>query len=193
MSWKIKEMLILLQKMYFYCLPLSSMRSNYLKKHNIFAMCGKDFFYQPRKIPMEPKLIKIGNNVSIAANVTFVTHDAIHLVMRNLNSQINTQHRDCIEIKDNVFIGLGATIMGGVQIGPNSIVAAGAVVTKDVKPGMIVAGVPAKEIGTFSELQQTRYEESKENYNRDIVTDDVAWFHFEHKHNNQVNIKMEDI
>lgn len=49
-----------------------------------------------------------------------------------------------IVIGDNVWIGYGAQIMSGVSIGDNSIVAAGAVVTKDVPANTIVAGVPAK-------------------------------------------------
>jgi tetrahydrodipicolinate N-succinyltransferase len=52
-----------------------------------------------------------------------------------------------IDIKDNVFIGHGAIILGNVTIGPNAVVAAGAVVSRDVLPGDIVGGVPAKPIG----------------------------------------------
>lgn len=49
-----------------------------------------------------------------------------------------------IVIKRNVWIGAGATILPGVTIGENAIVAAGAVVNKDVPPNTIVGGVPAK-------------------------------------------------
>lgn len=51
-----------------------------------------------------------------------------------------------IVIESNVWIGAGATILPGVTIGENSVVAAGAVVTKDVPPNTIVGGVPAKFI-----------------------------------------------
>ena len=51
--------------------------------------------------------------------------------------------------------------MPNVKIGPNSVVAAGAVVTKDVPEGVIVAGVPARVIGSFSDLVAKRLEESK--------------------------------
>jgi carbonic anhydrase/acetyltransferase-like protein (isoleucine patch superfamily) len=57
-----------------------------------------------------------------------------------------------IDIRDNVFIGHGAIILHGVTIGPNAVVAAGAVVNKDVLPGTIVGGVPAKQIGTVEGL-----------------------------------------
>jgi hypothetical protein len=52
-----------------------------------------------------------------------------------------------IDIRDNVFVGWGAVIMPDVTIGPNAIVGAGSVVTRDVKPGTIVGGSPAREIG----------------------------------------------
>ena len=51
-----------------------------------------------------------------------------------------------VHIKRNVWIGAGATILPGVTVGENSIVAAGAVVTKDVPDNTIVGGVPAKWI-----------------------------------------------
>ena len=57
-----------------------------------------------------------------------------------------------VDIKDNVFIGHGAIIMPNGTIGSNSIVAAGAVVTKDVLSGDIVAGIPAKCIGKVDDL-----------------------------------------
>lgn len=49
-----------------------------------------------------------------------------------------------IVIKRNAWIGAGATILPGVTIGENSIVAAGAVVSRDVPPNTVVAGVPAR-------------------------------------------------
>ena len=52
-----------------------------------------------------------------------------------------------VVIEDNVWIGMRATILGGVTLGRGCVVAAGAIVTKDVPPLTIVAGVPAKAVG----------------------------------------------
>jgi acetyltransferase-like isoleucine patch superfamily enzyme len=56
-----------------------------------------------------------------------------------------------IAIEKNVWIATGATILGGVTLGENSVVAAGAIVTKDVPPNSFVAGVPAKVIRSLDE------------------------------------------
>jgi acetyltransferase-like isoleucine patch superfamily enzyme len=54
-----------------------------------------------------------------------------------------------IVIKRNAWIGAGATILPGVTIGENAVVAAGAVVSRDVPPNTVVAGVPAKVVKTL--------------------------------------------
>lgn len=128
---------------------------------------GENVHFQPRNLPADPKFIKIHDNVAVASNVHFVTHDIIHMVFNNLAKKEKQEargeyksHIGCIELMDNVFIGSNATIMSNVRIGPNAIVASGAVVTKDVPEGAIVAGVPAKIIGNFDELMKKRLSES---------------------------------
>jgi acetyltransferase-like isoleucine patch superfamily enzyme len=84
--------------------------------------------------------VEIGNNVLIASHViiTSQTHDTFSPLMRL--SQVDKP----VVIKDNVWIGANAIILPGVCIGQGSIVGAGSVVTKDISPNSIVAGVPAK-------------------------------------------------
>ena len=55
-----------------------------------------------------------------------------------------------IEIEDAVWIAIGAKILAGVRIGRHSVVAAGAVVTRDVPPYTLVAGIPARVIRKIS-------------------------------------------
>lgn len=72
-------------------------------------------------------------------------------------------HQSCIEIFDNCFIGGHSILIGNLRIGPNAIVARGSVVTKDVNPGEIVAGNPAKVVGNFFDLLERR---KRQDYNQ---------------------------
>ena len=160
-KWKRQEAKSLFRKMMFFCIPSSSKRVKYIYKHNIFAECGENLFFQPRKLPADPKFVSFHNNVVVAADVTFVCHDVLYLLYRNMKNKPMVQHIDCIEVMDNVFIGLGAVIMPGVKIGPNAVIAAGSIVTKDVPPNSVVGGNPAKVIGDFDALIKKREEESE--------------------------------
>lgn len=86
--------------------------------------------------------ILIGNNVSVSAETCILTGD--HDVQ---DKAFAARHR-AVKIDDYVFIGTRATILPGIKLGTGCIVGVGAVVTKDVDPFSIVAGVPAKRIGT---------------------------------------------
>lgn len=85
--------------------------------------------------------LTIGDNVSISAEVCILTadHDPRSASFEGRNRGVS--------IDDFAFVGTRALILPGVKIARGAIVAAGAVVTKDVAPLTIVAGVPAKEIG----------------------------------------------
>lgn len=85
--------------------------------------------------------LKIGSHVDIASEVMIWTseHDIQSSNMQTIEEKV--------EIGDFVFIGPRAIIMPGVKIGEGAVIAAGAIVTKDVPEYAIVAGVPAKVIG----------------------------------------------
>ena len=89
--------------------------------------------------------VTIGNNCCTGQGtiITALIHN-----FDNPNKRINEQGVSVkpIIVEDDVMIGANASIMPGVRIGTHSIVAAGAVVTKDVPPNSLVAGVPAKVI-----------------------------------------------
>lgn len=155
-------------------------RAKYLRKHKIFYQIGEDCSYASRKIPSEPYLVKIGNNVRIAANVTFVTHDVISSAMSkayHLEKELPF-HMGTIEIQNDVVIGTNVTILYGVKVGEKSILAAGAVVTKNVEPGTIVGGNPARVIGHTDDLVRKRIELESEGYpsNHDDIEKICAYF-----------------
>lgn len=89
----------------------------------------------------------LGNDCLIAPNCLF--SDAHHC-FDDLDTLIREQ--ECIyvpiQIRDNVWLGSGVTVLQGVTIHTGAIVAAGAVVTKDVPENEIWGGIPAKKIGT---------------------------------------------
>jgi acetyltransferase-like isoleucine patch superfamily enzyme len=88
--------------------------------------------------------LEIGSNVSISAHVCILTAD------HDPQSPSFAGRERPVRIADYVFIGTRALILPGVTIGRGGVVAAGAVVTKNVAERSIVAGSPAKEIGTRS-------------------------------------------
>lgn len=89
--------------------------------------------------------ISIGNNVSIAHNTSIISTN--HTWSNNeIPIKYNKIILTSVIIKDDVWIGCGCRILAGVTIASRSIVAAGAVLNKDVNPNTVVGGVPAKEI-----------------------------------------------
>lgn len=92
-------------------------------------------------------MITIGDNVTIAPGSKFLTHDnSVSKVIENVTDVFGK-----IDIDDNVFIGANSIILPGVRIGQNSIIAAGAVVSKSVPERVVVGGNPAKVICTIDE------------------------------------------
>lgn len=129
-----------LRKLYFMVLKDGFARADYLKKRDILAGIGDNVYFYSRIFPSDPKLLKIHNNVTVATNVRFLGHDRIDIMMTGMLKEQYSKMYDCIEILDNVFIGSDCVILPGVRIGENSIIGAGAVVTKDLPGGFIWGG-----------------------------------------------------
>ncbi|WP_228469334.1 sugar O-acetyltransferase [Paenibacillus sp. JNUCC31] len=107
---------------------------------------GKHVFINQGCTFMDRGGITIEDHVLIAPKVNLVTIN--HPVAP---SQRRSTVSTPIVIKKGAWIGIAATIMPGVTVGENSIISAGAVVTKDVPANTIVAGIPAKVIKTIEE------------------------------------------
>lgn len=111
--------------------------------------------------------ISVGRNVFINQNCTFYDLGGLDIaddVMIGPNVSLITsghpiepkQRRACviakpIVIERNVWIAAGATVIGGVTVGENSVVAAGSVVTRDVPPNSLVGGNPARVIRSIAD------------------------------------------
>ena len=89
--------------------------------------------------------VEIGNHVNLAQGITVT---ALNHNFSDTNKRIDEQgvSTNPVTIEDDVWVGANAVILPGVTIGEHCVVAAGAVVTKDVPPHSLVAGVPAKVI-----------------------------------------------
>ena len=138
-------------------------RTAYYKKKCIFHSMGDNCLIMDRKVPLYADLISIGNNVQIASDVHFLTHDVTHLMLNNLDKSRSSaesggypEKLGCIEIGDNVFIGTGTHIGYNVKIGSNVIIAACSMITKDIPDNCVVGGVPARVISSFEEYLDKR-------------------------------------
>lgn len=94
--------------------------------------------------------LKIGNHVAIASEVM------IYNSQHNINDEDFQPVEMEVEVNDYVFIGPRVIILPGAKIGKGAIIAAGAVVTKDIPPFAIAGGVPAKIIGE-RKIKELRY------------------------------------
>lgn len=152
-------------------LPYTNRQERNVMLHELFAAVGRNCSVGTDFICDFGDNIYLGDNVSINHRCTFVDSNRIVIGSNVLIApcvQINTSSHPLaaadrivtgaaveesayfartysapVTIGDNCWIGAGAIIVAGVTIGAGAVVAAGAVVTKDVPPGMLVAGVPA--------------------------------------------------
>lgn len=117
---------------------------------------GMNCFCNFNCVFLDVNKIKIGDNVMFGANVTLATpvHPLVaseRIVMNYPDGYHDLEYSKPITIEDNCWISSNVTICGGVTIGKNSVVAAGAVVTKNMPSNSIIAGIPAKVIREISD------------------------------------------
>lgn len=116
------------------------------------AQVGEGCSIIPTSLGTEPYLVKIGNHVTIASNVKFITHDGGAWLFRNEIPDL--QVFGPIIIEDNCVIGENALLLPNIRIGPNSIIAAGSVVISDIPPDCIAIGVPARPLGAVQKYRE---------------------------------------
>lgn len=122
---------------------------------------GENFYANMDCIFLDVNYINIGNNVMFGPRVSLYT--AGHPIDPTIrNDQL--EFGQAINIEDNVWIGGSATILPGVTVGKNSIVAAGAIVTKNVPPNTVVGGNPAKIIKHITKADYEKSDRLKTEY-----------------------------
>lgn len=126
---------------------------------------GKNFYANYNCTILDVAKVKIGDNCMFAPNVSiFTAGHPVHPVSRNTMYEYGIE----ITIGDNVWIGGNTVVLPGVNIGSNTVIGAGSVVTKDIPDWVIAAGNPCKVIRKITE-------EDKKFYFRDKEFDEAAW------------------
>ena len=145
---------------------ISLIPSNHLRKwlyKGLGAECGARSLFHFRTEIREPWKLWIGEGTVIGDNALLDAHNGLTLGREvNLSSNVviytgQHDHRDpyfrskggkkSVEIGDRAWLGSNVLVLPGVVIGEGAVCCAGAVITKDVAPYTVVAGVPAKEVG----------------------------------------------
>lgn len=106
-------------------------------------------------------MLSIGKNC-VLTGCTILTHDASTNKLLGLKYGEPSIIKPVI-IEDDCFIGYGSIILMGIKIGRGSIVGAGAVVTRDISPNVVVAGNPARAVCTVGELVERRIQLIRDN------------------------------
>jgi acetyltransferase-like isoleucine patch superfamily enzyme len=140
------------------CRPSGAEYADYLRLHGGFVSIGEGCSILPSTLFTDPAYVRIGRNVHFAT-AAVVGHDGSAGMLEAAHGE-PLDGTGKVDIRDNVFIGHQAVILPGVTIGPDAIVAAGAVVVRDVPPGVVVGGVPARQISTVEEVLARRRAET---------------------------------
>lgn len=160
--------------------------AEYFRKQG--AQIGEGCSIIPTFLGTEPYLVKIGNHVTIAEGVIFITHDGGAWILRN--EYPNAQVFGPIVVEDNCVIGRNATIFANVRIGSNSIVGAGSVVISDIPSNTIAVGVPARPFGSVEKYKQKCIERWKMQQPPDcIIEPGKDWWSSKHFDENREKLK----
>lgn len=133
-----------------FCNPGTAERAQYVARWGGLQSMGRDVEINLGSNITDPSLVRICNNVTLS-DCALLGHDGvIHILNTRFSKKLDSV--GTIDVRDNFFVGRGAIVMPRVTIGPESIAAAGAMVTKHVPPGVVVGGSPARILCTTEEL-----------------------------------------
>jgi acetyltransferase-like isoleucine patch superfamily enzyme len=133
--------------------------TEYVRRWGRLHRVGEACSILPSTTFTDPEYVSLGNNVHFS-DCTILGHDgSIAMLAQAFDEPFDSV--GYVVIHDNVFIGYGAIVMPNCSIGPNAIVAAGSVVTKDVPANTVVGGVPAAVIADFDEHVERLRERSR--------------------------------
>lgn len=141
------------------CRPSGPEFAEMVKHHGLFYSMGENCSIIADSYIGDAKYISIGNNVRLASCVLLAHDGVINMLMQAYPIVLDAVGK--IVIGDNVFIGRGATVLRGVTIGNNCVVAAGALVVNDIPSNAVVGGVPAKVIGSTDALVERLAKETE--------------------------------
>lgn len=115
---------------------------------------GENFYSNYNLVVLAGNMVEIGDNVMIGPDCgLYAAGHPFGPKARNAG----LEYAWPIRIGNNVWIGAGASIMGGVTINDNAVIAAGSVVTRDIPPGVLAGGNPCRVIREISEEDDEKY------------------------------------
>lgn len=162
-----------------YCSPDGREWAEFLKARGALFSMGENCSIQTNVHIADPSYVRMGNNVRLSGCTLFGHDGSINMINRAYG--LNLDRVGKIELLDNVYIGHQAIILPGVTIGPNAIVASGAVVSKDVPENVVYGGIPAKRICSLDEHVERLKKQ----------TADLPWMHLIEKRNAEFDPEMQ--
>ncbi len=132
------------------CQPDGVAWATIIKRHYNIHHMGEECVIQTNVVITDPKFVSLGDNVHLSGCTLFGHDGTINMLKSAYGVALDKVGK--IDIRNNVFVGHQAIIMPGVTIGDNVVVAAGAIVTKDIPSGSVVGGIPAKIIGRTEDM-----------------------------------------
>lgn len=134
------------------CRPGNFEWAEYMRRHGGLHQMGEHCSVVSNVVITDPAYVSIGNNVWLSGCVIFGHGGGIGMLKRAYGVPLDKVGK--VTIHDNVHIGHNAIVMPGITIGPNAMVGAGSVVTRDVPPNSIVVGAPAKRVSALDDYVQ---------------------------------------